>query len=162
MQIENSQLRRLLQFITRNEGWVTARAVAKGVAHCRDAGVAQKALQALVDLNVGKWVSRQPGRQGGRPGRVFVLTDAQALERQIQRSDAAAAAATPGRVQRLVQDVMCMSNQYQGVSCQVFAQAFEKASKLMATIRSEGPYPDCRREIRFQKGGRWTVSWILE
>ena len=78
MNTSNAELRKLFKFIMRNHGIVTARAVTKGVAHCRGAGVAQGALEALVEMNIGKWENKQSGRKGGRPSRVFVLTDAQA------------------------------------------------------------------------------------
>jgi len=162
MKTGHPKLQKLLKFITRNDGIVSVRAVAKGVAHCRAAGAAQKSPQALVEMNVGKWVNKPVAAKGGRPSRVFVLTDGQKLERQFQHADAIATAAMPAEMQRLVKGVMCLSNQHQHVSCQTFAQVFEKAAKLMGTIRSEEPYPEYRREIRFQKGGRFTVSWVCE
>jgi hypothetical protein len=65
---------RLVAFVAERGGSVAGRDVIAGLRSIRDANAAEKALQRLVDAGRGRWESKPPTEQGGRPGRLFVLT----------------------------------------------------------------------------------------
>jgi hypothetical protein len=65
---------RLAAFVIAHGGSVAVRDVIAGVRSIADADAAEEALQRLVDAGRGRWESKPPTDQGGRPGRLFVLT----------------------------------------------------------------------------------------
>jgi hypothetical protein len=64
---------RLAAFVIAHGGRVAVRDVIAGVRSIRDADAAEEALQRLVDAGRGRWESKPPTDQGGRPTRLFVL-----------------------------------------------------------------------------------------
>ncbi len=64
---------RLAAFVIGQGGRVAVRDVIAGVRSIRDADAAEEALQRLVDAGRGRWESKPPTDQGGRPTRLFVL-----------------------------------------------------------------------------------------
>lgn len=72
---QDHERRKLVEWINGKGGAVTARDLRAGVHRYRPAGAAQAALDGLVGAGLGRWVTEQPGPQGGRPKRVFRLHD---------------------------------------------------------------------------------------
>jgi hypothetical protein len=65
--------RRLIEWIQRKGGPVTAREVQMGCRWLREAGAAESALDQLVKDGLGQWDDVPPGSKGGRPSSVFRL-----------------------------------------------------------------------------------------
>lgn len=65
---------RLVAFVERRGGTVTARDVVAGCRHVATSDDAEAALSRLVAAGVGSWQRRPPGPAGGRPTRSFVLS----------------------------------------------------------------------------------------
>jgi hypothetical protein len=65
--------RRLIEWIARKGGTVTARDVRRGCWWLRGSGLAEAALEELVKAGRGSWQNTTPTTKGGRPARVFVL-----------------------------------------------------------------------------------------
>lgn len=65
---------RLVAFVERRGGSVTARDVVAGCRHVGTAEEAEAALKRLVDAGLGSWQSKPAGPAGGRPTRSFVLS----------------------------------------------------------------------------------------
>ncbi len=65
---------RLAAFVIAHGGRVAVRDVIAGVRSIADADAAEEALQRLVDAGRGRWDTKPTTDQGGRPGRLFVLT----------------------------------------------------------------------------------------
>lgn len=70
--------RRLAEWVDRNGGYTTAREVQQKCRWLKEAGRAEKALQALVDARLGDWETTGEA-QKGRPGRRFMLADRNCL-----------------------------------------------------------------------------------
>jgi hypothetical protein len=66
--------RRLVDWIGRKGGTVTARAVQQGCRWLKEPGKAEQALEELVKARRGAWQNSTSTPKGGRPGRVFVLS----------------------------------------------------------------------------------------
>jgi hypothetical protein len=66
-------VRRLVEWIERKGGSVTARGVQMGCRWLREPSAAEAALEALARARRGAWQDRSTTANGGRPGRVFVL-----------------------------------------------------------------------------------------
>ena len=64
---EQRAIRKLVEWIERRGGCITARQLQQGCREYRTAESAQAALQQLVDLGLAQWISREPSRRGGRP-----------------------------------------------------------------------------------------------
>ncbi len=64
--------RRLLDWIGRKGGPVTAREVQQGCRWLKDPGAAETALDELAKTGRGSWQNSPPTTKGGRPARVFV------------------------------------------------------------------------------------------
>jgi len=71
---ESRDQRRLMEWIERKGGSVTARDVQQGCRWLREPGMAEAALDELVKAGCGDWHDAQPGQEGGRPSRVFRLS----------------------------------------------------------------------------------------
>jgi hypothetical protein len=71
--VDERDLRRLIDWIERNGGIVTAREVQQGCRWLRRPGTAEEALEVLVAARHGTWESSPPG-QRGQPTRRFRLT----------------------------------------------------------------------------------------
>lgn len=68
--------RELVEWIARRGGTVTVRELTHGMWSFRgDAPGARAALDGLVQLGIGRWVSSSPGPGGGRPAERFELTN---------------------------------------------------------------------------------------
>jgi hypothetical protein len=65
--------RRLVEWIERKGGSVTARDVQQGCRWLKDPGAAEAALEALVKAGRGCWRPPETTAKGGRPTRVFAL-----------------------------------------------------------------------------------------
>jgi len=65
--------RRLIEWIGRRGGKVTARDVLTGCRWLRKSSLAESALDELVKAGYGVWVDVPAGPKGGRPTRIFVL-----------------------------------------------------------------------------------------
>ncbi len=72
---EATDRRRLVEWIARapRNGRVTERDVARGLRTYRGKHAAEDALAELVAVGAGHWEDREPGEDGGRPTREFVL-----------------------------------------------------------------------------------------
>ncbi|MHC5012803.1 MAG: DUF3987 domain-containing protein, partial [Planctomycetota bacterium] len=80
---EESERRRLSDWIGGRGGKVTARDLARGPRAYRGSdAAAEQALQNLVDAGWGAWEEVPPSKRGGRPTRRFVLRPEAAAERQ--------------------------------------------------------------------------------
>jgi hypothetical protein len=66
--------RRLVEWIDRKGGTVTAREVRQGCRWLKEPGAAEAALEGLVKAGRGTWRDAPPTAKGGRPARVFVLS----------------------------------------------------------------------------------------
>jgi hypothetical protein len=66
--------RRLLDWIGRKGGTVTAREVQQGCRGLKDPGTAETAMDELTKAGRGAWQDVPPTAKGGRPARVFVLS----------------------------------------------------------------------------------------
>lgn len=66
--------RKLVEWITRKGGRVTAREVRQGFRSLKAPRASEAALSDLVEAGVGKWEAPQSGSSGGRPTRKFVLS----------------------------------------------------------------------------------------
>ena len=72
---DDRETRRLVEWIARRGGTVTARDLARGPREYRDADKATKALGDLVAARVAVWVHDDHGPKGGRPaGRVRLVS----------------------------------------------------------------------------------------
>jgi hypothetical protein len=71
---ESRDKRRLVEWIERREGSVTARETQQGCRWLREPGMAEAALTALVDEGIGKWEPTPTG-QRGQPTRRFTLNN---------------------------------------------------------------------------------------
>jgi hypothetical protein len=71
---EDSQIRRLIEWIDGRGGSVTARELSRGPREYRGAGKAEAAIAGLVEAGVGYWVDEPTGPEGGRPVRRFHLS----------------------------------------------------------------------------------------
>ncbi len=71
---EDSDQRRLIEWIERKGGSVTAREVQQGHRQYDTAQDAEAALEDLVKAGYGQWHDAPPGPKGGRPSRVFHLS----------------------------------------------------------------------------------------
>ena len=65
--------RRLIEWIERKGGVVTAREVQQGHRQYRTAQDAEAALEELTKAGCGDWEPTPPGPKGGRPSRLFRL-----------------------------------------------------------------------------------------
>src|SRR5262249_25497631 len=68
--------RRLTEWITGRGGTVAVRDVQMGCRWLKEPGVAETALQGLVNAGYGAWVSIGSSPLGGRPSRLFKLASA--------------------------------------------------------------------------------------
>ncbi len=66
---------RVIEFIARSGGRVTARDLARGPRSCRPPGAAEAILTSLVKAGRGSWENLPPGPNGGSPTREFILKD---------------------------------------------------------------------------------------
>jgi hypothetical protein len=66
--------RRLLEWIERKGGSVTAREVQMGCRWLREPGAAEGALEEAVKAGMGTWSETKTTAKGGRPARIFVLS----------------------------------------------------------------------------------------
>jgi hypothetical protein len=66
--------RRLVEWISRKGGRVTAREVQQGCRWLKEPGLAEVALEELVKSGRGSWRSPETTARGGRPTRVFALS----------------------------------------------------------------------------------------
>ncbi len=66
--------RRLVDWVGRRGGLVTAREVQQGCRWLKEPGAAETELEALVKAGRGNWRSVPTTEKGGRPGRTFVLS----------------------------------------------------------------------------------------
>ena len=73
---DDRKQRRLIEWIERKGGSVTAREVQQGHRQYRKAEDAEAALEELVKAGCGQWHDVPPGPKGGRPSRVFRLSTA--------------------------------------------------------------------------------------
>jgi hypothetical protein len=71
-----SEQRRLVEWIARKGGSVTARDVQMGCRWLREPGAAEAALDAMVKAGRGTWRDVPTTGKGGRPARVFILVNA--------------------------------------------------------------------------------------
>ena len=71
---EDRDQRRLVEWIERKGGSVTARAVQQGCRWLKETGMAEAALNDLVRAGEGDWHDGAPGPKGGRPSSVFKLS----------------------------------------------------------------------------------------
>ena len=71
--------RRVVDWIDRKGGAVTARAVQQGCRWLKEPGVAEAALAELVKAGRGSWQDSPTTCNGGRPGRVFLLNRPKAV-----------------------------------------------------------------------------------
>jgi hypothetical protein len=71
--------RRLLDWIGRKGGSVTAREVQQGCRWLKDPGAAETALDELAKTSRGAWQDLPPTAKGGRPARVFAVYAASRL-----------------------------------------------------------------------------------
>jgi hypothetical protein len=71
---EERDQRRLVEWIDRKGGTVTAREVQMGCRWLREPGAAEAALEGLVQAGRGTWRDVPTTAKGGRPARVFVLS----------------------------------------------------------------------------------------
>jgi predicted ArsR family transcriptional regulator len=67
--------RLILEWVQRRGGRATARDVARSLKAIESSDAADLAMGRLVAAGFARWESIQPGPQGGRPSRDFVLTD---------------------------------------------------------------------------------------
>lgn len=72
---EDSRVRQLVEWIRRHGGEVSARDLMRGGPCCRTAEDADAMLQELVELKLGQWLPVPTTPKGGKPTRVFRLTD---------------------------------------------------------------------------------------
>jgi DNA polymerase-1 len=71
---EERETRRLVEFVQSRGGQITARELQKSNSRkYRTAGVAEVALEGLVEAGRATWQERPPSERGGRPTRVLVL-----------------------------------------------------------------------------------------
>ena len=68
-----SDPRKLVEWIGRQTGSVTARTVRQWCRWLRGPGLAEAALQGLVAAGLGNWAETSPRTSGGRTTRVFTL-----------------------------------------------------------------------------------------
>ncbi len=73
---DDREQRRLIEWIERKGGSVTAREVQQGHRQYRTAQDAEAALEELVKAGCGQWHDAPPGPKGGRPSSVFRLSTA--------------------------------------------------------------------------------------
>jgi hypothetical protein len=66
--------RRLVEWIDRKGGTVTARDVQMGCRWLKEPGAAEAALEELVKAGRGNWQNSATTPKGGRPGRSFALS----------------------------------------------------------------------------------------
>ena len=71
--LEGRDQRKLLDWIRRRGGDVTARELQQGPRKYRERGAAKAALDALAVAGVGEWYRREPGPSGGQPASRFRL-----------------------------------------------------------------------------------------
>ena len=72
---DDRQHRRLIEWIARKGGSVKARDLMRSSRQFATAKTAEAALDDLVAANYGRWANQPTSKKGGRPTRVFVLTD---------------------------------------------------------------------------------------
>jgi hypothetical protein len=77
---------KLLVWIDRHAGPVTARDVVTGCRWIETADDAEAALRRLVDAGRGRWIDKPPGERGGRPTRLFVLDRQEAASAQLRQT----------------------------------------------------------------------------
>jgi len=73
---EDREDRELIEWIERRGGRASARELQQGNRRYPKAEMAESALNELAKAGRGQWVDSPKGAQGGRPSRVFVLSDA--------------------------------------------------------------------------------------
>ncbi|MHB1035126.1 MAG: YfjI family protein [Pirellulales bacterium] len=74
---EDTDRRRLVDWINQRGGCATAREVQMGFRRLRDAGTAETALEDLARAGYGTWQDNPPTPKGGRPSRAFRLSTCQ-------------------------------------------------------------------------------------
>ena len=81
--------RLILDWVQRRGGRATAREAGQNLQAIENSDVADLAMGRLVAAGLGRWEDKPPGPRGGRPSRVFVLTDAPPLTKPHETAETA-------------------------------------------------------------------------
>jgi hypothetical protein len=81
--------RLILEWVQRRGGRATAREAGQNLQAIESSDVADLAMGRLVAAGLGRWEDKPPGPRGGRPSRVFVLTDAPPLTKPHETAETA-------------------------------------------------------------------------
>lgn len=154
---------KLLMYINRHQGRVTARQLARNLGSCRTTSDARRRLDALVAQGMGRWAYTRSGSKGGRPTRIFELTVSANLLADLRQLAKGPMVNGSVELRRITRELVAFLARYQRTRCSTLIEALDQVRRILAGLANapgEQLLPIGRRELSLSAKGAARAAWV--
>lgn len=154
---------KLLMYINRHQGRVTARQLARNLGSCRTTSDVRRRLDVLVGQGMGRWTFTRPGPKGGRPAQVFELTVSPDVLADLYRLAKGSMVNGSVKQRRIACELVAFLARYQRTRCSTLIEALDQVRRILAGLANapgEQLLPIGRRELSLSAKGAARAAWV--
>lgn len=154
---------KLLAYIDKHHGRVTARQLARNLGSCRTTSDARRRLDGLVAQGMGRWTYTRPGSKGGRPTQIFELTFSPDGLADLRRLAKGPMLNGSVELRRITRELVAFVARYQRNRCSTLIEALDQVRRILAGLAKapgEQLLPIGRREFSLSARGAVRAAWV--